>query len=92
MKKLILSTLFIFAAAGLSAAITADQAARLGADLTPLGGEKAGNASGVIPAWDGGITTPPAGYKVGDHHPDPYAGDQPLYTVTRNVTKKCASS
>ncbi len=82
MKKLILSTLFIFAAAGLSAAITADQAARLGADLTPLGGEKAGNASGVIPAWDGGITTPPAGYKVGDHHPDPYAGDQPLYTVT----------
>jgi len=82
MKKLILSTLFTFAAAGLSAAITADQAARLGADLTPLGGEKAGNASGVIPAWDGGIITPPAGYKVGDHHPDPYAGDQPLYTVT----------
>ena len=44
--------------------------ARLGADLTPLGGEKAGNADGSIPAWEGGITTPPAGYKPGDHHPD----------------------
>src|SRR3954463_13989439 len=55
---------------------------RLGQDLTPLGAEKAGNADGSIPAWTGGITTPPAGYKVGDHHPDPFAGDQPLYTVT----------
>lgn len=82
MKKLILSTLFTLAAAGLSAAISADQAARLGVDLTPLGGEKAGSADGLIPAWDGGITTPPAGYKVGDHHPDPYAADRPLYTVT----------
>jgi hypothetical protein len=82
MKKLLLSTLFTFAAAGLHAAISEAAAARLGADLTPLGAEKAGSADGAIPAWDGGITTPPAGYKVGDHHPDPYAGDRPLYTVT----------
>ena len=32
-----------------SAEITADQIARLGADLTPLGGERAGNADGTIP-------------------------------------------
>ncbi|MDX1519140.1 MAG: DUF1329 domain-containing protein, partial [Gammaproteobacteria bacterium] len=44
------------------AEITADQVARLGNDLTPLGGEKAGNSDGTIPAWNGGITTPPAGY------------------------------
>jgi hypothetical protein len=56
--------------------------ARLGTDLTPLGGEKAGNAAGTIPAWDGGITTPPAGFKPGMRHPDPYAVDQPLLTVT----------
>ena len=37
------------------AAISAEEAARLGADLTPLGGEKAGNAAGTIPAWDGGL-------------------------------------
>lgn len=55
---------------------------RLGKDLTPLGGEMAGNADGSIPAWTGGITTPPAGYKPGDHHPDPFADDRPLFTIT----------
>jgi hypothetical protein len=64
------------------AAITADQAERLGKDLTPMGGEKAGNTDGSIPSWGGGITTPPAGYKKGMHHPDPYAADQVLLTVT----------
>ena len=64
------------------AAIKADLAERLGKDLTPLGGEKAGNADGSIPTWDGGITTPPAGYQKGMHHPDPYAADQVLLTVT----------
>ena len=82
MKRLILSTLFTLTAAGLSAAISDTDAARLGTDLTPLGAEKAGNADLSIPAWTGGITTPPAGYKVGDHHPDPFASEQPLYTVT----------
>ena len=65
-----------------SCAATAADASRLGQDLTPLGGEAKGNADGSIPAWTGGITTPPAGYKVGMHHPDPFAADQPLYTVT----------
>ena len=64
------------------AAISADEVARLGKDLTPLGAEQAGNADGTIPAWEGGITTPPAGYQKGDHHPDPYAGDNILLTIT----------
>lgn len=64
------------------AAISAADASRLGNDLTPLGGEKAGNADGSIPAWTGGITTPPAGYKVGMHHPDPYASDAVKFTIT----------
>lgn len=64
------------------AAVSGTEAARLGQDLTPLGAEKAGNADGSIPAWTGGITAPPAGYKVGDHHPDPFATDRPLFTVT----------
>ncbi|MCF5678639.1 DUF1329 domain-containing protein, partial [Pseudomonas syringae] len=52
--------------------------------LTPLGGERAGNASGTIPAWNGGITEPPQGYKgSGSRHVDPYAGDEPLFTITR---------
>jgi hypothetical protein len=64
------------------AAVSADQAARLDKDLTPLGAERAGNAAGTIPAWTGGITQLPAGYTPGMHHPDPYADDQPLYVVT----------
>ena len=35
-----------------NAAVTAQQAARLGADLTPMGAEKAGNAAGTIPGVD----------------------------------------
>jgi hypothetical protein len=68
------------------AAISPEEAARLGRDLTPLGGELAGNADGSIPAWTGGLKSPAdAGfpnYRSGDHHPDPYAGDKPLYTIT----------
>jgi len=85
--------LLIACAAGLALALFAglatvqaelppDQVARLGDDLTPLGAEKAGNAGGTIPAWTGGITKPPEGYTPGDHHPDPFAGDEALFTIT----------
>ncbi|SDK79851.1 DUF1329 domain-containing protein [Pseudomonas indica] len=64
------------------AAVSADQAERLKGELTPLGGERAGNADGSIPAWDGGYTQAPAGYKSGDKRPDPFAGEKPLYSVS----------
>ena len=67
-----------------SAELSADDIARLGKDLTPLGGERAGNAAGTIPEWTGGITKPPAGYQLGDHHPDPYAGDKPLFVIDQS--------
>ena len=58
-----------------------EEIARLGADLTPLGAERAGNADGSIPAWDGGITRPPPGYEQGMHHPDPYPDDRMLFSI-----------
>jgi Protein of unknown function (DUF1329) len=74
--------------AGLSAqsfaAISEADVARLGQDLTPLGAEKAGNTDGSIPAWEGGITTPPSSYKKGMHHPDPYGDDKVLVTITKD--------
>src|SRR5436309_1129453 len=74
---------FCFASAlVVTAAPSANDIARLGHDLTPLGAEAAGNADGSIPAWDGGLVTPPASYTPGAHHPDPFASDQPLYTIT----------
>lgn len=68
------------AASSAYAKVDATQAARLGTDLTPLGAERAGNASGTIPPWSGGVTAP-AGYQPGMHHPDPFASDTPLYRV-----------
>ncbi len=68
--------------------LPADQLARLGKDLTPLGGERAGNADGTIPAWDGGITKAPAGYKEGEHYVDPYAADKILFSIdSKNVAQ-----
>ena len=66
-----------------AAKVPPEQAARLGADLTPLGSERGANADGSIPAWTGGITAPPEGigYEKGKHLPDPFAADKPLVRV-----------
>lgn len=93
MKHLISSTLLLAACLplGLTAQVSQTEADRLGQDLTPLGAERAGNAAGTIPAWEGGITTPPAGYTPGAHHPDPFGNDQPLYTITaQNLAEHAA--
>ena len=85
MKKLtLLSAAVIVALTAPSAfaKVSEAQAAKLGTELTPLGGEKAGNADGSIPAWDGGITKPVAGYEKGMHHPDPFPNDKIEFTIT----------
>ena len=78
----------VLAAAPAAAKVTAEEAARLGAELTPLGAEKAGNASGAIPAWEGGITEPPAGYRPGERLVDPFPDDKPLFTITADNFKQ----
>ena len=65
------------------AAVSADEAKQLGNTLTPIGAEKAGNKDGTIPAWTGGLTTPPAGFQKGSSkRVDPYAGEKPRLTIT----------
>ena len=77
-------------------AVSPEEAARLGAELTPLGGEKAANADGSIPAWSGGLKSAAEagfpGYHAGDHYPDPYAGDKPLFTIAAANLGKTAIS
>ena len=79
-----------------TAGVTAQQAARLGADLAPMGGEKAGNAAGTIPAWTGGLTSAAQagfpGFKTGGHHPDPYASDKPLYKIDATNLSRYAAN
>jgi hypothetical protein len=72
--------------AGLAqAAITPEKAKELGAALTAIGAEKAGNKDGSIPAYAGGLTTPPASYKPGEGiRPDPFAGEKSLFSVDAN--------
>lgn len=96
MKKAGLAT--VIAAAMLAnvaqAKVGAEEAKKLGVSgtpLTPVGAERAGNADGTIPAWEGGITQPPAGYKVGMHHPDPFPGDKPVITITAKNYKDYAT-
>lgn len=60
----------------------------LGKSLTPLGGERAGNADGSIPAWDGGFTKVDPSFKQGGKRYDPFASDKPLFSITsKNMDK-----
>ncbi|GAA3570860.1 MAG: DUF1329 domain-containing protein [Pseudomonadales bacterium] len=83
-KNVLLGSLLALtvAAAPAFGAVSSSEASRLGRDLTPFGSEKAGNEAGTIPAWDGGLSTPPAGYEgSGQHHIDPFPQDKPLFTI-----------
>jgi hypothetical protein len=67
---------------GASAAISQEQADRLGgSELTPMGAERAGNTAGTIPEWSP-IKSAPAGYVAGGPLLDPYADDQVEFSIT----------
>jgi len=78
------ATLALGISAPALAGVPPEVADRLGNDLTPMGSQKSGNKAGTIPEWTGGLQSPPANvsYKIGDHHPDPYADDKILFTIT----------
>ena len=65
------------------AKVSADEAAKLGTTLTPMGAEQAGNKAGTIPAWEGGLPKKdsPRGF-------NPYAADKPLYVITAANAKQ----
>ena len=62
-----------------AAAVTSDQAAALQGALTPVGAERAGNASGTIPAWTGGLSAPPETRPT--IAPDLFPHEAPLLTI-----------
>ena len=64
------------------AAVSPEEAARLGKDLTPMGAEMAGNADGSIPPWNAEGTPIPDGFVPGSgNYINPYADETPLYTI-----------
>jgi hypothetical protein len=90
MKKstLLLAVTVALTSSGVMAKSSAEDTAKLGKELTPMGAIKAANSDGSIPEWTGGITKAPAGYNVGDHHLDPFPNDKIQYSVTaKNVAE-----
>jgi hypothetical protein len=81
-KTVLAASLAMVFAAQAQAAVSPQEAARLGTSLTQVGAEKAGNADGSIPAYNGGLTTPPASFKAGDSmRPDPFASEKPVLVI-----------
>jgi len=69
-------------ATGVMAAVSAEEAAKLGTSLTPIGGEMAGNAAGTIPAWTGGLPVNAGAVDDKGFLADPFAAEKPLFTIT----------
>jgi hypothetical protein len=83
LKKLsTLSCLAVALSGSVLAAVSPEEAARLGKDLTPLGAERAGNADGSIPEWNPANTVIPDDFVPGsDNYISPYRDEKPLYTI-----------
>jgi hypothetical protein len=63
-------------------AVSAEEAKKLGTTLTPFGAQKEENKEGTIPAYTGGLTSPPASYVKGSgRRTDPFAGENRLFSV-----------
>jgi len=81
-RKLCIALAAGLVAAGAHAAITAEQAKALGSTLTGVGAEKGANKDGTIPAYSGGLSAAPTGFKAGEGmRPDPFANEKPRLVI-----------
>lgn len=80
-RALAVSAVFATATPAL-AGLSTEDVAKLGTELTPVGANPNANADGSIPAWDGGLTTPPEGWSAEQGYIDPFPADEVLFTIT----------
>jgi hypothetical protein len=88
--KLLVALALLATTGAVQAAVSPEEAAKLKTTLTPLGAERAGNADGTIPAWDGGLTQAAPGYKSGDPRPDYFPDEKPLFSINAQNMDKYA--
>ena len=88
MRKLFAVMALSLLAANVMAAVSPDEAAKLGTTLTPVGAEKAGNADGSIPAWTGGIPKNAGAVDSKGFLADPFASEKPLFVITAATVDK----
>ncbi len=84
-QTLMTSLVLSFICSGfVQAKVSGAEAERLGNELTPMGAEREGNTDGSVPAWKPLAKVDfPSGYKkTSQHLPNPYSGDQSLFTIT----------
>lgn len=79
-RLIVIALCALFAQNGF-AAVSEQEAAQLKSTLTPFGAEKAGNKESTIPAWSGGYTNVPPGYRSGQPRPDPFVGEKKLFSI-----------
>jgi hypothetical protein len=79
------TALTFLATSGAWAKAPAGEVAKLGSSLTPMGSEMAGTPDGEVPAWTGGLSSPPAGVNFDPkkmNPPNPFSGDAVKFTIT----------
>ena len=77
--------LALLAGGAMAQRMSPENVARLGKDLNPIGGIKAGSEDGLIPQWTGNVVGLPAGLKwdgPGTTNPDPWPQEQPLFVIS----------
>ena len=78
-------SLALLAGGAMAQRMSPENVARLGKDLNPIGGIKAGSEDGLIPQWTGNVVGLPAGLKwdgPGTTNPDPWPQEQPLFVIS----------
>ena len=85
---LILSVFGVLTAGPVLSAVSEGEAGALGKSLSPVGAERASNADGSIPQWEGGL--PKGSHKLGTARHDPYEADKPLFSVDAGGVDKYA--
>jgi len=86
MKKFLSTTALLtlsLVATAISAKVSEQQAQQLGNSLTPIGAQMAGNTSGTIPSWTGGLNPSNTTKSADSGRPaNPYAQDKVLFEIT----------
>ena len=88
MRKTIAVLALSLLATHVMAAVSPEEAAKLGTTLTPIGAEKAGNADGSIPAWTGVIPKNAGAVDSKGFLADPFANEKPLFVITAATVDK----
>ena len=78
----LLAAIFGATSAPVSAALSEEQVAKLGTELTPMGANPNANEDGTIPAWTGGLTSAPEGWDPENGYVSPFPDDQVKFTIT----------